>query len=61
MIRYAYNPETGDRFPIEFRPDCERTVCMLGDGETLVQVIKRLHAAGYQLYSRPKTIQMVHR
>lgn len=50
-MRYAVCRKTGDRFPVEFRDNCERTPFdpITGRDESLVEVIARLHAAGYQL------------
>ncbi len=43
-IRYAFNKETGDHFPVTFRGDCERT--MHGD-ESLFDLIEKLKKANY--------------
>ena len=39
-----------DRFPIVFRPDCERTPCdWRGESEGLFDILQRLDRAGYDL------------
>lgn len=50
MTRYALSRTTNDRYPIEFRPDCERTFSNgYGVDETLVEVRVRLDLNGYDL------------
>ena len=53
MIRVALHRKSDSRYPIEFRPDCERTYFepVTGKDETLVQVIERLDRQGYDLIS----------
>lgn len=53
MIRYAYSRNSDDRWPIMFRPDCERTLCdWRGESEGLLDLIQRLDRGGYDLISR---------
>lgn len=51
MVLIANNPETGDRFPIYFRPNCDRTWPSSGhpEGEGLLELTIRLNEAGYRL------------
>jgi hypothetical protein len=51
MTRYALSRTTNDRWPIEFRPDRERTYFnpSTGKDESLLEVMKRLDKSGYDL------------
>lgn len=62
MLRYALSKTSNDRFPIEFRLDCERTYFdrNTGKDETLIEVIERLDKAGYLLLnSREELIKQL--
>lgn len=49
-VRYAVSRTSSDRFPVTFRPDCERTPCdWRGDSETYMEVKERLNIGGYDL------------
>lgn len=50
-IRYALNKTTGDRWPIEFRPNCERTKfnAQTGQDQSLLEVMEELLRNGYEL------------
>jgi len=64
MYRYALSRTLDDRFPIQFRPNCERTVFdrFTGTDESLVEVIERLNKAGYDLInSREELITILER
>jgi hypothetical protein len=55
-IRYAKSRTTSDIFPIEFRTDCDRTLFdpMTGKDESLITVLLRLDACGYDLVDNPE-------
>lgn len=52
-IRYAYNPTTKDRFHVDFRQECERTLFdpLTGKDESLIEVMEKLERHGYLLFN----------
>lgn len=60
-VRYALSRTSDDRFPIEFREDCERTCCdRFGNSEGLLELMEKLDRAGYDLInSRDKLIEIL--
>ena len=59
MTRYALSRTSNDRYPIHFRPDCERTFTnRYGVDETLLEIMVRLDLSGYDLiHSREELIR----
>lgn len=58
MIRYALSRKSNDRWPIHFKPDCERTLSnpLTGQDESLFDLIQRLDKAGYDLVHTRKEL-----
>ncbi len=60
IVKYAISRTSNDRWPITFRPDCERTPCdWKGESEGLLEVIQRLNRCGYDLVDRTELLRIL--